>query len=298
MKTTTKALLALLSTVILWAFMVVIARALVESVSSVYLLFLRLLIAAIIFLPFFIIKKPWKKKYFKKLMFISLGSTINLTFFMLGIQFTTASTSQIIYAAIPIIVLAIGSFFHKEKNSFSKITGVVLGFTGLLLIVYLSAVEKGQTITGSLLGNMLIFIAMSGWTWYLFSSKGISKFFSPIEIGSTTIIVSFLVSIVVMMINLSISPMIFDISLVTFLGTFYMGFCGTFLTYILYQYAVRHLSSLTVSLTSYIQPISTTLLAVIFLNEKLTKSFIFGGILVLTGVFLCSPVINQMRKKL
>src|SRR3990172_8114517 len=100
-----KAIGALLGTIFLWSFMVIIARFAVLRVSAIYLLFLRLLVASICFLPFFLKSRVWRNKRFKSLVLISLGSTINLTFFMLGIQYTTASASQIIYAAIPILVL-------------------------------------------------------------------------------------------------------------------------------------------------------------------------------------------------
>jgi drug/metabolite transporter (DMT)-like permease len=70
----------------------------------------------------------------------------------------------------------------------------------------------------------------------------------------------------------------------------YMGLFGTFATYVLYQYAVKHLPSLTVSLTSYIQPITTATLAMIFLGERLTAPFIIGSMLVFAGIFLVSEI--------
>jgi drug/metabolite transporter (DMT)-like permease len=69
-----------------------------------------------------------------------------------------------------------------------------------------------------------------------------------------------------------------------------MGFFGTFSTYVLYQYALKSLSALTTSLTSYVQPITTAILAIIFLGERLTTPFIIGAMLVFAGIFLVSEI--------
>lgn len=290
MKTRTKALAALFGTVVLWSFMVVIARDAVSRTDSVALLFLRLLVAFLAFLPIFLKSRVWKKPKFKTLVLVSLSSTINLTFFMLGIAHTTASASQVIYAAMPILVLIFGKYFQKHTHSSAKVAGIIIGFLGIALIVYLSAIERGETIVGSLYGNALVIIAMLGWTSYLLSSKHLTKFFAPLEIGSTTITVGFLVSSVLLLIHLYGGGEVGSLALPALAAAFYMGLFGTFATYVFYQYAVKHLSSLTVSLTSYIQPITTAFLAILFLGERLTTPFIIGSILVFVGIFLVSEI--------
>ena len=288
MKNSTKATFALLGTVLLWSYMVVISRQIVFDIDPVTVLFLRLLIASIFFLPFFIFNHTWKKPHFLKLLLISLGSTTNLTFFILGIKYTTASASQIVYAAMPILIFTYGRLILKEKQTPIKITGIIIGFLGLLLIGFLSAIEKGATITGTLYGNILISIAMLGWTFYLLTSKKISKYFNPIELGSTSILVSFIISTVIFFVNQSLTHSSLILNKGQFFTIFYIGFAGTFLTYLLYQYAVKHSSPLKVSLTSYIQPVTTAFLAILILGEKLTYYFIIGSIFVLLGVFFTS----------
>lgn len=288
MTTSLKAALALLITITLWAYMAVVARGVVTVISPITVLFYRLLIAALCFLPLFIKRRPWEKPQFAKLLIISFGSTLNLTLFTVGLKYTSASVSQLIYAAMPILILIYGKIIMGEKQANKKIIGVLLGFSGLLLIGFMSAIEKGETITGSLLGNSLIFIAMLGWTSYLINSKSLSKYFRPIEMGATAIIVSFLVSFILLLINQLFFGGTFFLSSRFYFPIFYIGFAGTFLTYILYQYAIRHTSSLSVSLSSYIQPIITTLLAMVILGEKLTLHYVLGSVLIFSGVFLSS----------
>lgn len=290
MTTSKKSILALLATVLLFSFSVVIARGTVLSVPPMTLFFLRMLFAVIAFLPFICRSRLWNKEKFTQLVFVSLLSTVNIAFFIWGIQYTSASASQLIYALQPILIVMIDSFYHRIKHPLKKIFGVIMGFAGILFIVYLSFIEKGATISGSITGNFAIMIAMFGWLFYNLLSKKISKTFSPIEIGSISILITFLISIPLMVWEVFSNNYFPQINLNLLMAAGYMGFFGTFLTYILYQYAIKHVSSLTVSLFSYIQPVSTTIIAMIFLGEKLTIYFILGSALVFSGIFLTSTL--------
>lgn len=297
MKAKYKALLALLATVFLFSIHVVIVRSEVSRTSSMFIFFLRMLVASVCFLPFFIARKVWKKPKFGKLMAISLFSSVNLAFFMWGIKYTTASASQMIYAAQPILTIFVANYFLKEKYTRKTILGVLLGFAGIIFIIYSSAAEKGETITGSLIGNFGIVIAMLGWLSYVLLSKKFSKYFSPIEIGSTSILVTLPISFMLFIVQQTFWQPVITISNRLFLISLYIGFFGTFLTYILIQYAIKILSPLTVNLSSYVQPIVVALLAGIFLSEKMTWSFLFGGMLVFLGVFLTATMEFYRRRK-
>ena len=72
MKTDDKATLALLGTVTLWSVMTVVARDVVSSVNQLTVLFYRLLIAAVCFLPLFLRLRPYKKPRFWGLAAVSL----------------------------------------------------------------------------------------------------------------------------------------------------------------------------------------------------------------------------------
>ncbi|MBM3282622.1 DMT family transporter [Candidatus Gottesmanbacteria bacterium] len=290
MNTKIRALLALFATTFLWALMVVIVRSVIADVRPMCLLFLRLLIAAVAFLPFFIIGKPWKRKQFSQLLKVSVFSTINLTFFMLGIQYTSASASQLIYAAMPILILVLSTIFFKEKFPQRRILGVLIGFMGMVFIIYLSAVEKGTTISGSLLGNLLIIVAMVSWMLYILFSKKISVFFSPVDIGSVSIIVSFILSVPLFIGEVYWIKLPFPIPVKGIWAAAYMGIFGTFLTYLLYQYGLKYTTPLTASFTSYIQPVITVLLEVILLGSQLTLGFVFGGALIILGVFAATTL--------
>lgn len=292
-----RALLGLAGTVILFSLLVVIAKGMTVNVPSMYIFFLRMFFASIVFLPFFIIGRVWKKNRFKQLILISLLSSGNVAGFMWGIEFTTASASQIIYAAMPILTILITVAFLQEKYSMTTIVGVLIGLIGIIFIIYQSAVEKGLTISGGLTGNLVMVLAMSCWLAYVLLSKKMSRIFSPTEIGSTSVLITFSVSIILFLIQYISGDNTISLNRDIIVSTFFMGVFGTFLTYLLLQYAIKILRPLTVNLTSYIQPIVTAFLAYIFLGEKLTLSFAVGSVLVFSGVFLTATLEFYQRRK-
>jgi len=297
MKEKYKALLGLGGTIFLFSFLVIIARFETAETPQMFLLFLRMVVASICFLPFFIVRKVWRKPRFNQLIAVSLLSTINVVFFMWGIKYTTASASQLIYAAQPILTIIITSVFYKKKYSRQTVTGVFIGLLGIIFIIYQSAVEKGETISGGLIGNLAMIVAMFGWLHYIIFSKDFSKDYSPVEIGSTSVLVSLIISGILFFIQNGLAPVSITLSPNIILAGIYLGFCGTFLAYLLMQYAIKYLSTLTVNLTSYVQPVVTAILAIFLLGEKLTLSFFLGSMLVFFGVFLTATLEFYHRRK-
>lgn len=295
--TKTKAVIALIGVVLIWSVHAIISRTVVQEIPPMTLSFLRMLTASVLFLPLVLSSKPWKKNKFGSLVLISGLSVINILLFIWGVQYTSASTSQLIYAAIPVFVVLVNIFLLKEKISAGRIGGVVLGFAGLIYIVYLSAIEKGTTITGHLIGNLAVSAAMCSWLWYIILSKKMTKYFSPVEISGVSAITACIVNLFLAIIEISTTHKIGNWTPQLFLGGLYMGAFGTFLAYILYQYAIKNVSTLTVSMSQYIQPITTALLASMLIGEKLTVNFIFGSMLVLSGVFMTTTLeVYKIRK--
>lgn len=281
-----KSYLALAGTVILFSVLVIITRSLVVSTPSMFLFFLRMSFASLAFLPFFIRSRVWQKGKFPYLIFVSLFSSVNVAFFMYGIEFTSASASQLIYSAMPILTIAVNKFLLKHQFNWKTFLGVLIGFLGIIFIIYQSAVTKGETIAGGLSGNLIITVAMLGWLTYIFLSKKISRDFSPTEIGSTSVLTTFFIAVVLYLAQSSLTGRSIIITNNLIFATFYMGVFGTFMTYLLMQYALKHLPPLTVNLTSYVQPLVVAVLAGIFLSEVLTVPFAIGAALVFSGLFM------------
>lgn len=284
-----KAIIALLTTIVLWSFHVIIARATVVHLNPFVVHFLRIFFATSAFLPIFLLSAVWRKPRFRQLMLVSFLPSVNMIFFILGIKYTTGAASQLIYAAMPIFILLISAILLREKTPFHKVAGVLVGLSGIIFVFYLSQVEHGETLSGGLIGNLLIIVAVSGWLSYIMLSKKLSKYFSPLELSSTSIVIAFFISII-LIISLYQIRSLPTITKEMLLATMYMGFFGTFAALLLYQYAIHHLTVLTVSLSSYIQPLTVSVLEILIFKTVVTANFLIGSALVIFGVFLSTSL--------
>ena len=136
---------------------------------------LRFLLATCTLLPFAIKKKEFHFKNLKKIVFVSLLATANVTLYIFGLERTTATISQMLYAGVPLIAGLFSFLLLKEKLYPRKLFGILLGFIGVLLIVFLPVMGQRAIWNGDLLGNVIILIAVCSFALYSVLSKRFEK---------------------------------------------------------------------------------------------------------------------------
>jgi len=66
----------------------------------------------------------------------------------------------------------------------------------------------------------------------------------------------------------------------------YMAVFSSVVSYLIYNYALARMAASRVSAFSYLQPFLATLMAIPILGEHLTAPLLFGGAMVMTGVWV------------
>lgn len=261
-------------------------KGLVE-IPPLSLVALRFWVAALCVLPFFIHKRGHKLPQMRVLTPISLFATLNVTFFIVGLNYTTANVGSVIYAVVPLLTAILLYIFYKEKLAQKKILAICIGFVGVAFITMLPLIEKGHPFVGTLLGNLLLALAVISWSFYMAFSKHLQRTFSPLIITSNFVFVSAIV----------LTPfLLWDIQNhfgwwehVTGWGIFsvlYMAIPMTLGGYILNQYAIKHGGAILASTTFYLIPLIGFGVNFLLLGELLTPGFILGSLLALLGTYL------------
>lgn len=253
------------------------------------LAFLRLTVASLILLPIFLKNKPKHLKLFlRDVFFVGLFSAGNFLFFFLGMARTTANAAALIYTATPLLTLLVARQRLGEYSSNQRLVGILLGLAGVLIILILPVLEQGKGLSGDLIGNMLIVIAMVSWTLYIVGTRQLitQHAYSPMTITSFAMFFSWVFFAVIIMLfpHPAILPRLFldsNLYLVLYLGVFV-----TTATYLLHQWAIQHSSATTASLTNYLQPVFAILVNGIVLGEQFTVGFFAGSLLVFAGLFI------------
>jgi len=76
------------------------------------------------------------KKYFPNALLMALIIFLALLFSFLGLQITNPLISSILFLATPLLTIAFGTLFFKEKMSFFNIVAIVIIAIGAFLLHY------------------------------------------------------------------------------------------------------------------------------------------------------------------
>lgn len=285
----TKALVAIILASLLWS-TAGLSKIVVRELDPYVAAFLRFFVASLVILPFFLKSNIKRKHIIRDLVPLSMLATANILFYYLGLSVSTANAATLIYAGAPMLTAILAHKLIGERLNMQKIIGITLGLVGILFIAALPTITKGESVSGTLHGNVFFLLAIIVWSLYTIGSRSAIalKGYSPLTITGvfmfTTCIVFGIVSLFTFQpryLTILAQPSI----LLLFL---HLGTVVTVATYLLFQWAVKHSSASTASLQNYIGPIFSVMVNVTFLKETVTPAFFIGAALVMTGVVIAS----------
>ena len=105
--------IALFSASFLGGFAAFASKIILRELPPVTTLFLRLTIMILVLVPLVSHKIGHLFKHWKQLILLSFLWVGNLLFFIVGIKYTTAIMSGLLYASVPIFVVFENYLFHK-----------------------------------------------------------------------------------------------------------------------------------------------------------------------------------------
>lgn len=265
----------------------IIAKNLTSEMQPAAILFFRVEIASIIFSAIVALRRGSIKRIEKKdfLMFIILGIInipINQFLFFTSISLTTAPNVALAYALSPVFVFIIATIFFKEKISLLKTFGIISAIGGTILILS----ERGIGFHSQyFVGNLLALTASLSWAFYTVLGKDITIKYGAIYSNSLTSIIGFFVYIPIFLI-LPQSQSMTEPSFTNWLQVIYLALISSVVSYILWYWALKRADASKVSVFNNIQPILTTILAIIFFGQELSLIFAIGGLITIVGVLM------------
>lgn len=280
-----KAILALLFVSILWGTAGVTAKLLIQELNPYVILFYRFGIASLILLPWFIrAHKPIHM--WRTLIPFSLLSIGNAVFFYLGIVHTTAVAASVINTSTPLLTAFFSHLLINERTSREKITGIVIGLIGTLIIILLPLWREGKNIGGDFTGNIFILLSVTSWTLYLVGSRKFisQEKFSPVVMTEINFLTLAFVSLILALATGQsfFTQAFYDPSYILLL--LYATIPVTVVTFGLFQWVIKHISATTASLKDYVQLTVGVGLSMIVLGEMINLPFIIGSMIVIIGV--------------
>lgn len=278
----------------------VVASKILNSYMPIFLSqFICLLISLICIVPlaFLIEGNPFKMKITKKdfvyLFMQSLaGMFLFRIFLMEGLKHTGAIEASIITSTTPLILAILSVIILKERISAKGKVGILLCIIGIAIINIKSG--GGSVYKNAGLGNLLIFLAVTGEALFSIFRKKLSYKDKPITSTAIIILISLLFFTPIGVKELAHN--LYELFRVTpIIALLYYGIFCTVVAYICWFSGISEIKASTAAGFTALMPITSIALSIVLLGERLHIKHIAGAIIVLIGILLLTNVIRKRK---
>ena len=281
-------------TIIMWDFTYIVGKKLFEVLDPIQVIFLRFLLATILF-SIINIKEYHRKEANKEMLFILIGFILSFYFIFenTGLKITHASNVGFIVALLPIISAIIAHFFtHDEKITESLIIGLIVSLIGVIIIIFSEGMQP------RIVGDLFVLIAMVSWSIYsLILKKADFSKYSMFYISKKSFMyTTIFIGIFMFIVNKQDIP-INKINIDAYAGLFYLVVFATCLGFIFWERAISYIGIVKTSNILYISPINTMIMSYVFLGEQITLRKVIGGVITIIGIYIAKRYSNNKNKE-
>lgn len=223
------------------------------------------------------------KDYLWLIIFGFVGYYLASYFDFVGLTYIKASLERIILFLYPTIVILLNKLFLKQPISKIQAGAIGLTYLGIVLAFSHEVVVSGKD---TYLGGFFIILSAVTYASYLVGSGWLIPKFGVIKFTAYAMIVS----CICVFIHYSIISELdlFSFSWEVYLLGFLIAIFATVIPSFLVSTSIKMISSSNFAIVAGMGPISTIILAAIFLNETLTLLQLFGALIVIVGILLVS----------
>lgn len=294
-----KAYILLLIVAVIWGIAGPVIKITLGKISPDLFILYRFFISAVIAMFFFSlkgIKLPKDKKSLIELfIYCLLNSSITLGLLFWGTSKTSLLDMSLISLFGPLLLVAAGYFFLKDRITKREKAGTLIAFIGAM-IIGISPIIKTSGVDGKLFGNILIFLSLlSSAVCGVLVKKLMKNGVAPTLLANLSFIVGFFTILPFVFFVRSPSYIlnsIYNIPTSAWLGILYMAIISGNIAYILNNMGQKTIELSEAAPFAYLYSIFSAILAVILLGDKLTTPIILGSLITLIGV-----VIAEIKKK-
>jgi len=269
-----------------WGWSFVATKIGLEYLTPVELIGLRFVTALPVLIIIMLSKKMSFKVERKDLMPIIIAAlVVSLHFFIqvTGIKYTSATNSGWIIAVSPLALLLLAVVFLKEKLTYKVLIGVGIATVGILCLV-----SKGHLFSFDWLGSTgdwLVLASAFTWSVYTVLIRNSSRKYNSLLITFWVIALASIIMIGWMSLTSDMSKFLY-LPLEPIIAVLFLGIVCLGISFWIWQEGVSQMGAGKAGIYLYFIPLFTTILAVPYLDEKLSLFTVLGGGLVLIGVYI------------
>jgi drug/metabolite transporter (DMT)-like permease len=215
-----------------------------------------------------------------------------------GTQYSLASNAAILTLSLPVITAIFAFLMLRERMNSVRWISFIIAIIGVILC---STGDIRQLDFGTkyAIGNLLIFMAIVGNSYYNTGCKKIAGRYTEMEmVFYTYFAMIILLTPLVLYYESDVFARISSFTKQTWTGMSLLTFFHNFLSMILFFKALKVLDAMQVALSNYLITFFGLPIAAIWLGERLNSPAIAGGILVLISTLIITIVDYKMNRKI
>jgi drug/metabolite transporter (DMT)-like permease len=290
-----KLLFALAAVGIIWGTTFLGIRVAVETIPPWFVTSIRQGLASLIVMTILLFKKELKWIGWENLRQQLVPSVLMIViangFTTIAEQTLPSGLASVMSALSPVLIFIGGIMFGLQKASLKGFVGVIIGFSG---VVFIFKDGLGSFLDGNY-KHGLIFISLAILAWAAGTIYVKTHAHKPNNIALNLFYQFSMASCIQLVLAFIFSPNpdLSSWSSRSIFAALYLSVFGSVIAFFCYNYALKHVTAVQVSILSYVNTIIAVFLGWLILNEKITIDFIIATILIILGVF----IINYKKKE-
>lgn len=245
---------------------------------------LRFTLATVLLFALMIVRKiafPKDRYSWKTMAVIGFYQGLDYLFIFWGEQYIGAGIGAILFATMPFFVL-ICSYFMIDDHAITtaKLTGIIVSFSGVVLIFSKDLASLGVTLLGDL---AIIGGAVCGAYLSVYAKRHAQNIH---PVANTTVQMALCAVMALTLSFFTETRHTLTMGQNAAISVLYLGIVGSAVAFVLYMWVIKKVSVVEASII----PVATTIVAVflgwLWRNEELGWNVLFGTILIFAGIYL------------
>jgi drug/metabolite transporter (DMT)-like permease len=277
---------------LLWSGNFVLSRAVVSLIPPVGLLFWRWAVALAVLLPIVLprLRRQWPliRAHLKLFpLYGLLGVTLFNLLIYTAMHSTTAINAALVNSSIPILIIFFSRLFFRQSVSGRQWVGIVLSLAGVATII-LRGEPAALLQLSFTTGDLLVLAAAASWAFYSLGLRYYPQGLDPLVF--LFVIALFGLAFIAPLYALEIaSGKVVHPTPATLVSIAYVGVFASVVAFVAWNSGIRRLGAQTGGPFIHLMPAFRTVLAVIFLHERLQPFHLAGIGLIIAGI-LCATL--------
>jgi drug/metabolite transporter (DMT)-like permease len=208
---------------------------------------------------------------------------LNQALFVKGLSLTSAIHASLLMLVTPILIIFIAAWLLKEKITFLRITGIIAGISGSIILILMK--DASHTATNIILGDILIILNAVAYAFYLVIVRPLMLKYTAIHVITWVFTLGLLFMIPYGWHDFAATQW-HNLTMTNWLCFAFVISGATFFAYLFNIYGISVIGASATGSYIYTQPVFAAIIAMVFTGETYDWLKLLAAVLIFSGVYM------------